>query len=119
MENINNQFSIPTFNNGLSYNKNNYKLTQHSSNNINSDRYLIDNRNLNSKDIHISKYTTDIINPIRRNELKQMLSIDSLFRDNPETSNTGDFIFTFQEPMRNVVSMKLCGLEFHAWSFAF
>lgn len=111
MENINNQFSIPTFNNGLSYDKNNYKLTQHSSNNINSDRYIIDNRSLNSKDIHISKYTTDIINPIRRNELKQMLSIDSLFRDNSETSSTGDFVFTFQEPMRNVVSMKLCGLE--------
>jgi hypothetical protein len=111
MENINNQFSTPTFNNGLSYDNNNWKLTKHSSNEVNNDRFIIDNRNINSKDIHISKYTSDIINPIRRNELKQVLSIDSLFRDNNETSDSGDFIFTFQEPMKNVVSMKLCSLE--------
>ena len=111
MSNIENNYNLNNFNRGLDFNSNNFKLAKHSSNNINSDRFIIDNRNINSKDIQVTKYTSDIINPIRRNELKQIVSIDALYRDTPETSQGGNFVFTLQEPMKNVVSMKLCALE--------
>lgn len=108
---MNKQFSMPTFNNGLSFNSNNRELMQHNSNQINSDKHIIDHRDVNANNMHLTRYTQDIINPIKREYLKQVISIDSLFRDMPETSETADFIYTLQEPMRNVVSMKLCSLE--------
>ena len=108
---MNNQFLTPSFNNGLSYNSSNLGLVQHSSNMVNNDRFIIDNRNVKSKDIQISNYTTDIINPIQRKEMKQLLSVDSVFRDNTETSESGCFMYSLQEPMKNVISMKLCSIE--------
>lgn len=106
-----NNFRMPSFNNGLSINSSNIGMMKHSSNQINNDKHIIDHRINASNDMHLTKYTSDIINPIKRDYLKQIVSIDSLFRDMPEKSSSSDFIFSLQEPMRNVVSVKICSLE--------
>ena len=47
------------------------------------------------------------INPITPKEIKQVISIDSLFRDNFETTKSTDFVFTLPTELNNVTTMKL------------
>lgn len=51
------------------------------------------------------------VNQIDRNEIKQVISIDSAFRDYVDTTTTTDFVVTLPIPMENVVKMKLISLE--------
>jgi len=51
------------------------------------------------------------INPITPSTIKQIISIDSLFRDNYETSTSSNFVFTLPNEIGNVISMKLTATE--------
>ena len=51
------------------------------------------------------------INPITPSTIKQIISIDSLFRDNYENSTSSNFVFTLPNEIGNVISMKLTSTE--------
>lgn len=51
------------------------------------------------------------INPITPSTIKQIISIDSLFRENYETTSSTDFIFKLPNEFTNVISMKLTSAE--------
>ena len=59
----------------------------------------------------------------RRNEnivqVKEIITIDSEFRDDPETSSTTDFTITLPETQENVVKMKLISTEIPNTQFVF
>ena len=49
---------------------------------------------------------------IERKTIKYSLSIDSLFRENYNSTVSTDFVYTLPEPINKVTSMKLTGIEF-------
>lgn len=51
------------------------------------------------------------VNPIEREEIKQVVSIDSTFRENPSTTNPADFTITLPMELDNVTKMKLISAE--------
>ena len=51
------------------------------------------------------------INPITPSTIKQIISIDSLFRENYETTLSTNFIFKLPNEFTNVISMKLTSAE--------
>lgn len=54
---------------------------------------------------------TGIINPIRRKTVTQMINIDTMFRKNPSSTRSTNFLYTLPVPMNNVISMKLSAIE--------
>jgi hypothetical protein len=111
MSNYNSNPLITNFNQTLAINPSNIRYLQHSSTQVNDNRFIIDERTNPTTKIQQIKYPVDIINPINREYLKQVISIDAQFRDTPETSTTTDFTFTLQEQMRDVISMKVSSIE--------
>ena len=51
------------------------------------------------------------VNPIEREEVKQIISIDSTFRENPATTNSADFTINLPIELDNVTNMKLISAE--------
>jgi hypothetical protein len=51
--------------------------------------------------------------------LRTVVSIDSRFRENPGTTETTDFLFKFQKPLKNVTSMRLSSIEFPNTGYSF
>jgi hypothetical protein len=52
-----------------------------------------------------------VVNPLERRIITKLLSIDSVFRSNPTTTTSNNFVFQLQTPLHNVISMKLVALE--------
>lgn len=55
-------------------------------------------------------YTNDYINPLLKQTIKRVISIDSQYRDNKKTSST-EFTFNLSEPLKDVVSLKLYSVQ--------
>jgi hypothetical protein len=55
-------------------------------------------------------YTKDTINPILKQTIKRVISIDSQYRDNKNTATT-EFTFNLSEPLKDVVSLKLYSVQ--------
>ena len=55
-------------------------------------------------------YTTDYINPLLKQTIKRVISIDSQYRDNKKASST-EFTFNLSEPLKDVVSLKLYSVQ--------
>lgn len=72
---------------------------------------VIQKRSPTIMDNFINKAPTGIINPIRRKTMKQIISIDTMFRSNPSATSSTNFLYTFPVPMNNVISMKLSAIE--------
>jgi hypothetical protein len=53
----------------------------------------------------------DRINPIQREEIKQVVSIDSTFRENYSSTTSGDFIINLPVELDHVSKMKLISVE--------
>ena len=51
------------------------------------------------------------LNPITPSTIKQIISIDSLFRDNFDNSSSSNFVFTLPNEINNVITMKLTATE--------
>ena len=51
------------------------------------------------------------LNPITPSTIKQIITINSLFRDNPTNSTSSNFVFTLPNEITNVISMKLTSTE--------
>jgi hypothetical protein len=57
-----------------------------------------------------SNFTKGLVNPIRRETIKKILTINSKFRDNYNQKTT-DFSIELNEPYKNAISIKLSSLE--------
>jgi hypothetical protein len=57
------------------------------------------------------KYPAGVINPIERKYFTKVISIDSLFRKNYDTTNSNSFYWTLPKTEHKVVSMKLVSVE--------
>lgn len=95
----------------VSLNQDRYKILDKPNIIHNNEHYIIDKNSMNTQDIFLNNYPKDVVNPIRRQHLKQILSIDSIFRENYDTTPSTNFIFKLVEPMKNVISMKINSVE--------
>jgi hypothetical protein len=59
---------------------------------------------------NVNKYSEGSLNPIERETIKSLLSINSKFRDTYSKSST-DFSVELNDPYNNVVSIKLASME--------
>ena len=92
-------------------NQPNYNL-RHQPNVVNSESHnIIFPKTLPIRDTFENRVPNGIMNPIRRRTIKQVISIDSIFRKNYDNTNPSDYVYTFPLPFNNIVSMKLCSLE--------
>jgi len=68
------------------------------------------------------KYPTGVLNPIERRVIKRLLSIDTLFRTNYDSTNSTNASWVLPYPVENVVSMKIASVQipnmWHAFSEA-
>ena len=55
-------------------------------------------------------YTKDTLNPLLKQTIKRVISIDSQYRENKKASST-EFTFNLSEPLKDVVSLKLYSIQ--------
>ena len=79
--------------------------------NTNSDASTHLARREQTEATHTDEAPRAIINPLRRQTLTHQVSIDSLFRKAYYTTPSTDFVYHFNYPLRNVISMKLTAME--------
>lgn len=79
-----------------------------------NDKYLIEGKTIEPKDSFLNKYPSDILNPIRKKIIKQILSIDTSFKQDGENAN--NILYVLEQPFKNVISMKVTSVEIpHIW----
>ena len=60
---------------------------------------------------NIIKYPKGQINPIEKKITSEILCIDTIFRNQTKFPNSSDFVYELQNPIENVISMKLINAE--------
>lgn len=75
----------------------------------NNSNFVIDRNYNTTQDIFLNKVPRDVLNPVRRQLITKILSIDSLFRSPSYLSN--DYVYQIDTPIKNVVSMKISSVE--------
>jgi len=58
-----------------------------------------------------NQFPDGVINPLEKRTFTRVISVDSLFRQNYDSSNSNQFQWTLHEPVYKVVSMKLVSVE--------
>ena len=56
-------------------------------------------------------YSKDNLNPLLKQTIKRIISIDSQYRDNKDATPTTNFTFNLSEPLRDVVSLSLYSIQ--------
>ena len=51
------------------------------------------------------------LNPVEKKTVTKIINVDSLFRENYESTSASNFIWNLAEPVKNVVAMKVVALE--------
>jgi hypothetical protein len=59
----------------------------------------------------IDQYARGVVNPLQRESVHNILTINSKFRDYTKQSTSTDFAVVLTEPINNVVSLKLASIE--------
>jgi len=59
-----------------------------------------------------SEYLPGMLNPVQTRTLRQSVSIDTRFRENPYTTQSSDFAVSIPNKIKKVVSMQLSSIEF-------
>jgi hypothetical protein len=57
------------------------------------------------------EYSKDNLNPLLKQTIKRIISIDSQYRDNKNITPTTNFTFNLSEPLRDVVSLSLYSIQ--------
>ena len=65
------------------------------------------------------KYPTGVLNPIERRVIKRVLSMDSLFRTNYDSTSASNASWVLPYPVDNVVSMKISSVQIPNMWYAF
>jgi hypothetical protein len=61
--------------------------------------------------VHKYKYPTGVINPLEKKTITKIISIDSEFRENYNSSSSSNFVWNLPNTEHKVVSIKLVSLE--------
>jgi hypothetical protein len=69
-------------------------------------------QDISVKNIYNYKYPIGTINPVERRIVTKALCIDTLFRDNYNTTISSNFIYILPSPINNVINMKITSIEF-------
>jgi hypothetical protein len=69
------------------------------------------NPNLITTPSIIHEFSKGVINPLERQTIKRIISIDTLFRENHGTTSSADYIWNLPTPINNVLSMKIVSME--------
>ena len=64
-----------------------------------------------SKTTHNVDYVKDKLNPIKRETMFKMISIDSQFREDPRITSATNFTMNLSSSIENVISMKLYSIQ--------
>lgn len=64
-----------------------------------------------SKTTHNVEYVKDKLNPIKRETMFKMISIDSQFRDDPRITSATNFTMNLSSSIENVISIKLYSIQ--------
>jgi hypothetical protein len=70
-----------------------------------------DNKKDNLKLTKTLDYSKDNLNPLLKQTIKRIISIDSQYRDNRTTTPSTNFTFNLSEPLRDVVSLSLYSIQ--------
>lgn len=62
-------------------------------------------------DVFDTKYKNGVLNPMEKRTIIRNICIDSTYRNNYHTTPTTDFTYYFQEPLNNVMSIKISSSE--------
>ena len=81
----------------------------------NNESEAISNKNTNSDSRNIGysfpiDYSKDTLNPLLKQTIKRIVSIDSQYRDDKNSLST-DFTFNLSDPLRDVVDLKLYSIQ--------
>jgi len=60
---------------------------------------------------NVDKYARGLVNPLQRETVNTLLTINSKFRTNEKQTTTTDFSVLLTEPINNVVALKLASVE--------
>jgi len=63
------------------------------------------------KNIYDYKYPKGLLNPVERRVITKSLCIDSLFRENYNTTLSTNFHYNLPQPINNVINMKISSIE--------
>jgi len=63
------------------------------------------------QNVHEYKFPVGVINPIEKRTITKIISIDSVFRENYNTTISSNFIWKLPDSEQKVVSLKLASLE--------
>jgi hypothetical protein len=99
------------FNNDLTLNENRYDLL--SSPNVieNNQSQIIQKNTPASQEIYINNNPNDVLNPIKKTEVKSIVNIDTFLRSDYLNTNPSNYVQEFAEPINNVISMALASVE--------
>jgi len=84
--------------------------------NLSRDMYSRENDIINPK-YENSTYVTNMaypkgtVNPVEKKTTTKIINIDSLFRDNYESTSASNFTWNLPEPVKNVIAMKVVAME--------
>ena len=98
-------------NEALKNDKDRYRLLQQPTVFQNNSNFLIEPNNPPMQDVFNNPVPKGVINQVRRKTVTKIFSLDSQFRNNYDTTNNNNFIYTLPTPINNVISMKLCSAE--------
>jgi hypothetical protein len=60
------------------------------------------------------QFPTGVINPIEKRVITKILNVDSLFRENYDTTNSSNFTWALPNEIKNIVSMNIVSMELPA-----
>ena len=84
-----------------------------------SNSFVVKHRDAEPIDTFNSHLKAGMINPLKRNETKRILNVNTRFRNNYKSTSSTNFIFSLPFMLKNVVSMKLASNEFPTAVYTF
>ena len=64
-----------------------------------------------TNDVFVNPFPVGTLNPIRRRVTTQLVSIDTLFRQNYDITTSSNFMYSFPTILNSVISMRLSAIE--------
>jgi hypothetical protein len=95
----------------LTLNENRYDLLSTPNVIENNQSQIIQKNTSASQEVYINEVPKDVLNPIKRTEIKSIVNIDTFLRSDYLNTNPSDYVQEFAEPINNVLSMALSSIE--------
>lgn len=107
----NTNYQILNNRSNLTLNENRYDLLSNPNVIENNQSQIIQQNTPASQEVYINEVPKDVLNPIKRIEIKSIVNIDTFLRSDYLNTNPSDYVQEFAEPINNVLSMALSSIE--------